>query len=101
MNVWWLLSALAAGPAAWILQLLIGYGVASHLCFPRERPHLNGLPGKWASEPAWLLAVNLVCLCLALGATLASYRSWRGARLEKRGGAESVFSMQAKAAHGS
>jgi len=91
VNVWWLLAALAAGPAAWILQLVIGYGVASHLCFPRETPYLSGLPARWAPEPAWLIAVNLACLCLAMGGASASYRNWRRTRPAKGGSAETVL----------
>jgi hypothetical protein len=83
-------AALAAGPTAWILQLVIGYGVASHLCFPRETPHLNGLPAQWTAEPAWLITVNLACLCVAIGGAFASYRNWRRTRAEERVGAWSV-----------
>lgn len=93
VNVWWLLAGLAAGPAAWILQLVIDYGLASHACFPRETPYLGGLPAPGAGEPVWLVGVNLACLCLAVGGTLVSHRNWRRTRAEKHGGAAAVLDV--------
>jgi hypothetical protein len=86
-----LLAGLAAGPAAWILQLVIDYGLASHSCFPRETPQVAGLLSSWAGESEWLVAVNLVCLCLAAGGAFVSWRNRRRTRPTKRGGAETAL----------
>ena len=91
VSVWRLLAGLAAGPSAWIVQLVVDYGLASHACFPREAPRLGELPALGTAEPAWLIGINLACLCVALGGAFASYGSWRRTRAEKRGGAEAVL----------
>jgi len=68
------LFGLAAGPAAWIAQLTIDYGLSSYACFPGDAP----APG---AQPAWerpaLLAVNLICLALALGGLAVSLANRR------------------------
>ncbi|MBV9510018.1 MAG: hypothetical protein JO303_07030 [Caulobacteraceae bacterium] len=84
------LLALAAGPAAWSIQLVVGYGLSSHACFPRDRP-LPLLPpqGGWSGETAVLLAINLACLLLAAGGAVVSHRYWKGARAEGDAGRKS------------
>jgi len=81
------LLALAAGPAAWILQLVVDYGVASDLCrrngVPRAAPPISG----WAPEQMVLVGVNLICLALALAGGFAAVAGWRRTRTEKPGGA--------------
>jgi len=59
-----LLIALGSGPAAWALQLIASYGLASWACYPHDAPHRRvPLPG-WGAEPAILTTINLVCLGL-------------------------------------
>jgi hypothetical protein len=57
------LFGVAAGPAGWIAQLVVNYGVSSYLCFPGDAPRATTPP---AGEHAVLLAVSLACLALAL-----------------------------------
>jgi hypothetical protein len=57
------LFGVAAGPAGWIAQLVVNYGVSSYLCFPGDAPRAAAPP---AGEHAVLLAVSLACLALAL-----------------------------------
>ena len=80
-----LFAALLAAPAAWSLQLLVNYGLASHACFPRDTPRDAFLPG-WGWTTAALAAINLTALVIALVATVASYLIWKEARDEAHGG---------------
>lgn len=74
-----LIAALAAGPAAWALQLIAGYGLSSLACFPHDRPITQSPPPGWSGEPALLMAINIACLLLALAGASLSYAGWRGA----------------------
>jgi len=69
-----LLVALGAGPAAWSLQLVAGYALSSYACFPHDVARRASPPPGWAAEPAILLAVNLVCLAIAVAAVAYSAR---------------------------
>lgn len=88
--VWLLIGAFAAAPAAWITQLVVCYGVASHACFPETEPWLITPPPGWGGESGWLAALNLVCLTVAIAGGFVSWRLWRGARDERGGDAEAA-----------
>jgi hypothetical protein len=79
----WLLGALAAGPAGWILQLVIGYSVASHACRPHDAPRLNAPIGGWDGERIGLLVLNLACLALVLAGGAIAFKAWRWTQREK------------------
>jgi hypothetical protein len=83
-----LLAALAAGPAAWALQLIAGYGLSSLACFPHDSPHQTTPPPGWGGETTLLLAINLACLLLALAGGALCLRDWRKARDGAHQGAE-------------
>jgi hypothetical protein len=70
------LAALAAGPAAWVVQLVAGYAVSSLSCFPHDAPAASA-PGP--GEHAVLMTLNLACVLMALLGLAAAYLSWRGA----------------------
>jgi hypothetical protein len=89
----WLIGALAAGPAAWIVQLVAGYGLSSLACFPHDAPFEQSPPPGWGGEPAILLIVNGVCLLVALGGCLVSLDHWRRTRSEKAGGAHHTLEI--------
>lgn len=89
----WLLAGLAAGPAAWIVQLVVNYGLASHACYPSTAPWLVSPPPGWASERLWLTALNLTCFTVAILAAAVSWRHWRRTRGETDGDAESSISI--------
>lgn len=87
---WLLLTGLAAGPFGWILQLLVDYGLSSGLCMGRrtmaQHPSENG-------ELFALVAVNLLCLAIALGGLALCYDSWRKVRDEKPGGGHRTLNV--------
>ena len=81
-----LLLALIGGPAAWIVQHLVQYGLTSYACYPGRTPRDEVLPGfgwVWSTS----LAFNIAALLLALAAAAAAYRNWCLTREEHRGGA--------------
>lgn len=90
VSVWVLLFALAAGPAGWVAQLLLGYGLASYACYPSSEPRLTSPPPGWSGEHLILLVINVACLALALGGLFVALGSWRRSRKEKEGGALDV-----------
>jgi hypothetical protein len=72
-----LLFGLAAGPAGWIAQLLLDYGLASYACYPDGQPHLVAPPPGWDQEKLALFLIAAVCLLLALAGLATSWRLWR------------------------
>jgi hypothetical protein len=85
LRLGWLLGALAAGPTGWIVQLVIGYGVASHACRPRDAPRLAPPQAGWDGERIGLVILNLVCLALILGGGAIALKAWRRTRQAGRG----------------
>jgi hypothetical protein len=86
VRAWVLLLGLAAGPAAWIAQMLLGYGISSYACYPHDEPHIHAPPPGWHGERLGLLVVNLTCLVLILAAFAAEGRAWRRTREEMADG---------------
>jgi hypothetical protein len=86
-----LLFGLAAGPAGWIAQLLLGYGLSSYACYPSDEPQLTSPPRGWSGEHVWLLAINLLCLALTVAGFLTALANWRRTRAEKEGGAHRLL----------
>lgn len=68
------LFGLAAAPSAWIVQLLVDYGVSARVCHPGAAPRQD-LPA--GGEHALLLAINLGCLALALASLGVGLSAWR------------------------
>jgi hypothetical protein len=85
------LFGVAAGPAAWIAQLVLNYAVSSYACFPGDSPRLTAPP---PAEHGVLLLINLACLALALlglGISLAGLRRSRAADAAATGVGRSRF----------
>jgi hypothetical protein len=72
---------LVAAPAAWVLQLVVNYSLASHVCFPGYHPLSNVLHG-WGAIWSVLFVIELVALAIALAGGIIAYRSWQTTREE-------------------
>ena len=71
-----LFFSLGAGPAAWFLQLVVNYALASIACFPHDFPRTHPLPGlEWVG--AGRIVISTVAAVVALAATLVPLRVWR------------------------
>ncbi len=69
-----MLFAVTGAGAAWLIQLIVDYGLAAHRCYPDNMPVLSpGVPG-W-SYPA-LLALNVLAIVTAVAAAIAARRIW-------------------------
>jgi hypothetical protein len=71
-----LLLGIAAGPAAWSLQLLAKYTLTVHYCFPGDTPHAQMPPGLGWVWPM-MVAIDGVMLLVAAGGAGMSFRHWR------------------------
>ena len=87
-TIWLLMLGLAAGPTAWIAQLLLDYGLSSHACFPVSHPVAQLPPGS--GKPA-LAVITLLCFLLALAGLGTAWRLWRGARDEPPSAGRTCF----------
>jgi hypothetical protein len=74
------LLVLAAGPAAWIVQLIVDFGLASDLCRRNGIPRAASPAYAWAPESLFLVGVNLACLAVAVTGGFAALAAWRGTR---------------------
>lgn len=68
-----------AAPAAWSLQLLIGYGLSAYACNP-GRTALAQVAEGWGWTRGASLAVNLLAAVVAITAGLMSLSGWRATR---------------------
>jgi hypothetical protein len=87
-----LLGGLAAGPAGWIVQLVVSYAVSSNACSAARAQEFSS-GSAFHHETGALLAVNLLCLLLVVVGGLISYRNWRSTRGETGGDAESALTI--------
>lgn len=64
---------LLAPPAAWSIQIVVSYSLASLVCFPHDTPLAAPVfTGTW-----WiLLAINAAALAATVAAILVAYRAW-------------------------
>lgn len=70
-----LMAGLCLPPLAWAIHLVVGYAVASEVCFPGAAPRLHG-PGLLRTG---LIVVDLVAIAACVVAGLLSWRSWGAA----------------------
>jgi len=78
-----LLLALAAGPTAWIFQLVVDFGLSSDLCRRYGVPRAEA--DIWAPERLFLAGINLACLAVVLAGGFTALAAWRRTRAEKPG----------------
>lgn len=74
--------ALLAAPLAWLAQISVNYGVASHACYPGAEPFLV-MVAQWP----WpvVTAVNILSLVVAVTGSAIAYRTWQLTRGEASG----------------
>lgn len=90
VSSWALCAALLTGPVVWFFQLMILYGMAGQVCFPRDAPRL-ATPAGFGWLTSALLAINVVGLALTAAGTFVSWRSWRLTQEEARGGHDTLL----------
>ncbi len=84
-----LLFGVAIAPLAWSLQLQLGYGFASHACYPQDAP----LPAPiWQSLRPSLMALSAIAIVLGISGVIVSWRCWNRTRREKPGSGEALLS---------
>ena len=93
VSAWISLLALAAGPAAWILQLAVDFGVATSVCEQDGAPRAASINPGWGAEDVFLICVNLACLAIALAGGWTAWAAWRRSQSEKPGGAHAVLDI--------
>lgn len=86
----WLLAGLAIPPGAWIVEMLVGVGIASNAC-----PLTGGAQRAkgFSGEAALLVAITVACLAAAVASGLLSLHHWRQVRHEKQGGEHSHLTL--------
>ena len=74
-----------AAPSAWIVEELVSYGVASHVCGLRSA---DAEPMVRTVGSPWFWIVLGVAWAIALAGGWVSLRNWRVTRAEKDGGGD-------------
>lgn len=70
---------LFGGPVLWALQLMVGYGLTAHGCFPGTSPRSGPIGAMWSgSVIATLIAVIGTCT-----AGFVALKAWRSASHER------------------
>lgn len=80
-----LLFGIFAGAAAFSVQLMLNYGMASFSCYPRGAPRTELVTG-WGWVWDGMLAINLAAFCISVAAAYAGWHAWRTTRGEHTGG---------------
>jgi hypothetical protein len=83
---------LVAGPVAWGVQLVAGYGLSGHACFPGDHPVARIALG-WGWMRAACLGLNLLALGVCVAAGLYSLSLWRATQHEAQGRARTVVDV--------
>ena len=90
--LWAQVFGLVAGPIAWGLQLVMGYGLSGHACFPADHPTAEIIPG-WGWTRAACLVINLAAIGVCVAAGWLSLTLWRATRHEAEGRARRVVDV--------
>lgn len=69
-------AALILSFGLWLFQLVVDYGLSSYACYPVSLPRTSVISGMGWVWPL-IIALNLLCLVLALIPTWLSFRNWR------------------------
>jgi hypothetical protein len=68
MKTWF---AFLGAAAAWSIQLILGYALLSHACYPQSEPLLSPTAGGF---PIAAIVIEIVTLLIALAALLMAWR---------------------------
>jgi hypothetical protein len=69
--------ALLGAPLAWIVQICTCEALVAQACYPAQDPLAHA---ELHALSAYIGAVSLVCLAVALGGLTAAWRGWRALR---------------------
>lgn len=72
-----LLFGCAAAPIFWTGQLMLGFGVTAHACYPGDHPVAFRQPGALFTA---MVVFDLVALAACAAGALVSWNSWRQVR---------------------
>ena len=89
----WLFAGLAGAPTAWVVQVLVDYGLSSNACTLTQGRHGQQPVTGFGAETSVLMGVNVACLVVAVAAGVLSWRHWRATQQEKGGGVGAQLSI--------
>lgn len=81
VSVFLLFAGFVIPPAAWTIQLLVGFGISSNACPLTSTPDPH--PG-FSGEATLLIVLQFGCMLAAVASGLMSWQQWRRVRLEKK-----------------
>jgi hypothetical protein len=70
--------AVFGAPVAWLLQLIVGYALSAHACYPLSVPLVTPV---WPRLWWWLIGIDIAAVVVAGAALLTAWRghvAWRG-----------------------
>ena len=86
-----MLFAVTGAGGAWLIQLIVDYGLAAHRCFPADEPLFV------ASVPGWtyptLLFLNLIAILTAAAAGFAARSIWHRTKGEHGGSTHHLLTV--------
>lgn len=80
-----LLFGIFGAPAAWSVQSLVNFSLASHACYPEMTPYASP---TWNGLWPILLGMTLLAIVVGVSAGVVSYRVWQRTRGEGNGGGD-------------
>lgn len=84
ISLWALFFGLLAGPAGWIAQHLLVYGLAGYACYPQGF-QLTAPAHNWSSLRPVLIAITGLGLALTAAGAWVAWRCWREVKDEAAG----------------
>lgn len=73
----WLLFGCSAAPLVWLGQLMLGYAVTAHVCYPGDHPVSLAATGPLFGA---LICFDVIALAACAAGALVSWRGWQRVR---------------------
>jgi hypothetical protein len=73
----WLLFGCSAAPLVWLGQLMLGYAVTAHVCYPGDHPISPAMTGPLFAA---LIGFDVIALAACAAGALVSWRGWQRVR---------------------